>query len=212
MLKLDHLTIIAPSLEAGAAHVRDQLGIDMPTGGKHPLMGTHNLLLRLSNAVFLEVIAVDPTADRPDRPRWFGPDNADAVQSAWDDGRRLRGWVVQASDLDAVLAQHGPTLGRKTRLSRGDRTWLFAVPPDGSLPVDGIAPSAMDWEERGSPAPTMPEFGTSLLSFQIEHPDPGRVSKLYARLGVVNPSEVRKGDQFCYRALINTPTGVNELN
>ncbi|MGE3917639.1 MAG: VOC family protein [Hyphomicrobiaceae bacterium] len=212
MLKLDHLTIIAPSLEVGAAHVRDQLGIDMPVGGKHPLMGTHNLLLRLSNEVFLEVIAVDPTVERPNRPRWFGLDDADAVRSAWEDGRRLRGWVAQTSDLDAMLAQHGSVLGEKTRLSRGDRTWLFAVPPDGSLPVDGIAPSAMDWEERGSPASTMPDFGTNLLSFQIEHPDPDQVTELYERLGVVNPPKVRRGGQFRYRAIIDTPAGARELN
>lgn len=212
MLKLDHLTIIAPSLEIGAAHVRDQVGIDMPVGGKHPLMGTHNLLLRLTNEVFLEVIAVDPTAERPNRPRWFGLDDADAIRSAWDEGRRLRGWVAQTSDLDAVLAQHGSTLGQKTRLSRGDRTWLFSILPDGSLPVDGIAPSAIDWEERGSPASTMPDLGANLLSFQIEHPNPDRVSDLYKRLGVVNPPEVRRGSQFRYRALIDTPAGVRELN
>lgn len=212
MLKLDHLTIIAPSLEAGAAHVRDKLGIDMPVGGKHPLMGTHNLLLRLSNEVFLEVIAVDPTADRPGRPRWFGLDNGDAVRAAWDEGRRLRGWVAQTSDLDAVLAQHGSVLGEKTRLSRGDRTWLFAVPPDGSLPVDGIAPSAMDWEERGSPASTMPDLAVKLLSFQIEHPEPDQVTELYARLGVINPPEVRKGAQLRYRARTGTPAGVKELS
>lgn len=212
MLKLDHITIIAPSLDVGAAHVRDQLGIDMPGGGKHPLMGTHNLLLRLSNEIFLEVIAVDPNAGRPVRPRWFGLDDADAVRSAWDDGRRLRGWVAQTGDLDAVLARHGSMLGEKTRLSRGDRSWLFAVPPDGSLPVDGIAPSAMDWEERGSPASAMPDLGANLLSFQIEHPDPDQVTELYGRLGVVNPPEVRKGNKCRYRALIDTPVGVKELN
>jgi hypothetical protein len=212
MLRLDHLTIIAPSLDAGADHVRDLLGIDMPAGGKHPLMGTHNLLLRLSNEVFLEVIAVDPSAERPDRPRWFGLDDADAVRSAWDDGRRLRSWVAQTGDLDDVLARHGSTLGRKTRLSRDDRSWLFSVPSDGSLPVDGVAPSAIDWEEGGSPASTMPDLGANLLSFQIEHPDPGQVSVLYERLGVIDPPEVRKGSRFRYRAIIDTPAGIKELH
>lgn len=44
MLKLDHLAIIAPSLEVGAEHVYEQLGISIPVGGKHREMGTHNLL------------------------------------------------------------------------------------------------------------------------------------------------------------------------
>lgn len=70
----------------------------------------------------------------------------------------------------------------------------------------------MDWEERGSPASTMPDLGASLLSFRIEHPDPDRVTELYARLGVVNPPQVRRGSRFRYRALVDTPAGVKELN
>lgn len=211
MPKLDHLTIIAPSLEAGAAHVRAQLGVDMPAGGKHPEMGTHNLLLRLGEAVFLEVIAVDPAARRPAGPRWFGLDGSDAVQAAWDDGRRLRGGVAQTGDLDAVLARHGAVLGKKTRITRGDRSWLFAVPADGALPGDGIAPSVMDWGARGSPAPAMADLGAT-LSFHVEHPDPDRVTALYAGLGVVDAPEVRPGAQMRYRAVIRTPGGIKELS
>lgn len=211
MLKLDHLTIIAPSLAAGADHVRDQLGIDMRAGGRHPQMGTHNLLLRLGGEVFLEVIAMDPTAQRPDRPRWFGLDNADAVRIAWMDGRRLRGWVAQTNDLDATLAKHGPLLGQKEYISRGDQSWFFSVPVDGSLPADGIAPSAIDRGERGSSASSMPDLGAHLLSFQIEHPEPDRVRDLYASLGIVNPPEIKRGAQFHYRAVVDTPTGTKEL-
>ena len=211
MLNLDHLTIVAPSLEAGAAYVRAQLDIDMPLGGKHPEMGTHNLVLRLSDEVFMEVIAVDPDAERPKGPRWFGLDNADVVRSAWDDGRRLRGWVVKTDDLDTVLDRHGVLLGKKTRVSRGERSWLFSVPPDGSLPVDGIAPSVVDREGKPGAISALPKLGTNLLSFQIEHPDPDWVRELYATLGVVDPPEVLKGAQVSYRALIETPSGVKEL-
>ncbi|HEX2656226.1 MAG TPA: VOC family protein, partial [Xanthobacteraceae bacterium] len=40
MLRLDHLTIIAPSLAEGVDHVRACLDIEMPFGGAHPQMGT----------------------------------------------------------------------------------------------------------------------------------------------------------------------------
>lgn len=47
MLVLDHLTVIAPSLDVGVKHVHACLGVEMPVGGKHPLMGTCNHLMRI---------------------------------------------------------------------------------------------------------------------------------------------------------------------
>lgn len=211
-IKFDHLTVIAPSLAIGAEHVRAQLGTDMPAGGKHPQMGTHNLLLRLGDDLFLEVIAVDPDAPRPGRPRWFGLDDHHAVQSAWDSGCRLRGWVARTDDFDGVLSCHGDLLGYKTQVSRGGRSWLFSVPADGALPGDGIAPSLIDWGARGSPAPAMPDLGMRLLSFRIEHPEPERVTQLYARLGIVDPPKVQKGAVLRFSATIATPAGPRELS
>ena len=74
MLKLDHLTVIAPSLAEGVAHVRACLDLDVPFGQRHAYMGTHNHLLRLGDAVYLEIVALDPGAPPPGRPRWFGLD------------------------------------------------------------------------------------------------------------------------------------------
>jgi Glyoxalase-like domain len=210
-LNLDHLVIVAPSLEEGAAHVREQIGIDILAGGKHPEMGTHNLLLRLGDGVFLEVIAVDPAAGAPAGPRWFGLDDAGAVLSAWNEGRRLRGWVARTDDLDGVLAHHGALLGRKTPVSRGDRRWFFSVRPDGMFPAGGVAPPVINWGERGCPAPEMPDLGAKLVSFQIEHPDPVWVTEIYKRLNVVNPPQVHKGAEMRYRAMIDTPRGIKEL-
>jgi hypothetical protein len=212
MLTLDHLTVIAPSLALGVAHVRAQLAIDMAAGGRHPEMGTHNRLLRLGDAVFLEVIAVDPAAAMPAGPRWFGLADAAAVRTAWDEGRRLRAWVAQTGDLDAVLARHGALLGAKTAVSRGDRSWSFSVRPDGALPGDGVAPAAIAWGARGSPASGMPDLGARLLSFAIEHPDPPAVRALYEGLALANPPEIRQGARLRYRAVIDTPGGAKELS
>jgi hypothetical protein len=210
-LNLDHLVIVAPSLESGAAHVREQIGIDMQAGGKHPEMGTHNLLLRLGDGVFLEVIAVDPTAVVPVGPRWFGLDDADAVRVAWNEGRRLRGWVARTDDLDAVVSRHGALLGRKTPVSRGNRSWFFSVCPDGLFPAGGVVPPVIGWGERGCPAPEMPDLGARLVSFEIEHPDPAWVTELYERLNVANPPQVSRGAEMRYRATIDTPRGIREL-
>lgn len=207
MLTLDHLVIIAPSLELGTEHVRDRLGLDMAEGGRHPQMGTHNRLLRLGEACYLEVIAVDPDAPAPGRPRWFGLEDGAAVQAAWDRGQRLRAWVASTDDLDAVLARHGALFGDKLAISRGAVSWHSAVLPDGSLPAGGLAPPAIQWGPGGTPAPRMPETGARLRGFEVQHPEPDRVAAFYAELGIADAPHPRLGELIGYRAVIDTPAG-----
>lgn len=184
----------------------------MPYGGAHSEMGTYNHLLRLSEQCFLEVIAIDPAAAAPSAPRWFGLDATEAVRAAWIEGRRLRGWVARTGDIASVEAAHAEILGERRRISRGERSWLFLVPADGSLPLDGVAPSVIDWGERGCPAPAMPQLGADLVSLRLEHPDPDHVRALYRDLGVANPPEVRQGRQIRYEARIATENGIKTLS
>jgi len=58
------------------------LGVTIPFGGVHPLMGTHNHLLRLGAALFLEIIAPDPAAGPLPRPRWFFPRRSETARGA----------------------------------------------------------------------------------------------------------------------------------
>ena len=58
--RLDHITVVAPSLEAGSAYVEAALGVLPGAGRTHPGMATHNLLLALGSAVYLEVISAGP--------------------------------------------------------------------------------------------------------------------------------------------------------
>lgn len=216
MLQLDHITVIAPSLAEGVAHVRSCLEIDVPFGRQHPDMGTHNHLLRLNSdkpgeSVYLEIIAIDAAAPRPPRPRWFGLDDRSAVRQAWDNGLRLRGWVARTDDIDAVLAQNAQLLGSKIRFSSAKGDFLFAIPDDGALPSGGVAPSVIDRLGKPPSVATMFDAGARLQSLIIEHPEPERVTELYAALGIHTPPEVRKGARLRYRALIETPTGLKEL-
>jgi hypothetical protein len=212
MLELDHLTVVAPSLAEGVAHVRACLDIDVPFGQRHRDMATHNHRLRLGESVYLEIIAVDPEAPQPERPRWFGLDDRNAVRKAWDDGFRLRGWVARTNEIDAVLSGREELLGSKTRLTAGDAFFHFAIPADGSLPLGGIAPSVIDRGGRPPPVAAIADFGAILQSLIVEHPDPEKVAELYATLAIDQPPKARKGDVFRYRASIQTPDGVRELS
>ena len=67
--KIDHLVIGAESLIQGVEYVKSCLGVEMPFGGVHVKMGTHNHLMRLGDGIFLEIIAINPEIDPPNRPR-----------------------------------------------------------------------------------------------------------------------------------------------
>lgn len=212
MLYLDHLTIIAPSLAEGVEHVRACLDLDIPYGGTHPEMGTHNHVLRLGEAIYLEVIAIDPSAPPPSGPRWFGLGDLEAVRSYWANGERLRGWVARTDDIDAVLIGHGKLLGNKTRVSRGGRYSHFSLLPNGGLPLGGVLPSVIDRAGRNPPSMTMSDHGARLRDLVLEHPFPAKVTALYEELGIRNPPHVQEGPRARCFATIDTAHGVKTLH
>ena len=211
MLVLDHLVVVAPDLAEGVTHVRRCLDLEMSEGGHHREMGTHNALLRLGEATFLEVITVDPEAPPPQHARWFGLDDAARVRADWDSGRRLRGLVARTDDLDGLLARHSGLLGTAATLTRGALSWRFGLRGDGAWPADGAVPYAMDWGARGNPAPTMPDPGARLRDIMLAHPDPGATQALHAALGLTGPLRVIGGDTLRFSARIATPSGLRIL-
>ncbi|BBK31491.1 glyoxalase-like protein [Stella humosa] len=211
MLKLDHLTVIAPTLAEGVAHVRSCLGLEVPFGQRHAYMGTHNHLLQLGDGVYLEIVAVDPDAAGPGRPRWFGLDDQQAVRADWDAGRRLRGWVAGTDRIDMVLARREGTFGRKVSLPSSDPTFEFSLLDDGSLPLGGAAPSIIDRRGKARAMATMADLGARLRSFSLEHPEADAISALYRELAIERAPSVSHGGGLRYRARIETPGGMREL-
>ena len=149
MLKLDHLTVIAPTLDEGVRHVSQCLGIDVPFGTRHKYMGTHNHRLQLGDLTYLEIVALDPDGMTPDRPRWFGLDSIETVRLDWAEGRRLRGWVASTPDINGEMRKHKGIFGERVALPFAKPEFDFSIPPDGSLPLDGAVPSLID--HRGVP-------------------------------------------------------------
>ena len=212
MLKLDHLTVIAPTLPEGVAHVRACLDLDVPFGQRHGYMGTHNHLLQLGGTIYLEIIALDPDGQAPACPRWFGLDNTKAVITDWDAGRRLRGWVARTDALDAVLAGRENIFGRKVALPWMNSAFDFALPNDGSLPLDGALPSIIDRRGRSRSMENIADLGARLVSFSLQHPDAKPLSHCYRKLNVDRPPDILQGSDLRYCAQIETPAGIRELS
>lgn len=183
---IDHITITAPDLISGAAYVKRVLGVEPQAGGEHARMGTHNMFVRLGPELFLEVIAPNPNATRPARPRWFALDTLMPVSQP-----RLSNWVVRTTDIQAAIGQTQENLGNIEAMSRGGNHWLITIPEDGSLPLQGIAPALIEWHTVAHPATGMHDQAMSLLKLELLHPDTTRVSQLMQKLKVEGNIEIK---------------------
>lgn len=204
-LTLDHIAVAAASVAEGVAHVEAALGVAMAAGGKHREMGTHNHVLRLGAALFLEVIAIDPEAPLPARARWFDLDRFGAAPP------RLATWIARTGDLDAALAAAPPASGPPIRVSRGELTWHISVPEDGSLPFDGAYPTLIEWPPGPHPASRMPDLGCSLERLKIAHPDAEAIRKYLDPAFGDARVDIETGPQTRLTARIATPHGVRTL-
>lgn len=207
---IDHLTVTAPTLAAGASFVCGALGVSLQPGGEHPRMGTHNLLLRLGESLFLEVIAANPQAPSPMRPRWFGLDDVHASSAP-----SLSAWVARCADIHASTAACSEALGEIEPMSRGAIDWLITIPMDGRMPVDGIAPALIEWHSPLHPATGLADVGLSLVALEILHPEPARVSRLLRSLNLQGPVTVKPlagAAPPCLLAHIQTSQGLKVLS
>jgi catechol 2,3-dioxygenase-like lactoylglutathione lyase family enzyme len=208
--RIDHIVITAPSLQVGGAFVERILGVRPQRGGEHPRMGTHNLLLRLGDSAFLEVIAVNPEAPPPTRPRWFGLDERDRNAPP-----RLAAWVAQTDDIHRAVALASEPIGEIEEATRGTLNWLITIPRDGRLVLDGVAPFLIQWATGHSPASALPDAGCSLVKLEAFHPDASRITTLFEHLKIEPAVEVRPaaaGVRGYLAAHILTPHGVRILS
>jgi hypothetical protein len=201
MWKLDHLVVAAERLDEGAAAVEAALGVRLAQGGEHPLMGTHNRLLSLGEGLYLEVIAVNPSAPAPapERPRWFDLDG-------YSGRPRLTNWVARCENLKQALALSPPGAGEIHDLARGDYRWKMAIPADGRLPFGGAFPGLIEWQGP-HPAAQLPDAGCRLSRLVVIHPEAGALrSALGGRLDDPRLA-VEDGPEAALRAEIDTPEG-----
>ncbi len=210
----DHIAIGCASLDDGAAWARTAFGVGLPVGGRHPRMGTHNLLTAVGPASFLELIAIDPEAAPPGRPRWF---NLDAETAALAAGPRTLTWVVGTPNLEDSLAAAraaGFDLGRATEITRGDLAWLISVRDDGALPERGTLPVLIQWpSEIAHPATRMRDLGLRIDHLRLDHPDPTWLEAALGHLGVgaVVDLEIDRRPIAAVQAAVRRPDGAQVM-
>jgi hypothetical protein len=154
--RVDHLVIVADTLEQGAHWCETTLGAMPVAGGRHALMSTHNRLLAITGERFpntyLEIMAIDPDAPAPGRPRWFGMDEP-ALQAAVRESPRLVHMVARTTMIEMVrwgLINCGLNPGVPIAAERdtpgGLLKWRITVRDDGLPESGGALPTLIEWQ------------------------------------------------------------------
>jgi hypothetical protein len=178
---VDHLVWGGRILDEEVARFEALLGVRATPGGRHPVEGTHNALIRLGPDVYLELIAPDPDHPAPSTPRWFTLDTLRVP--------RLVTWAARASDLEiraAAARRAGILLGAvrhgERRQSDGEVLSWRLTDPDLRV-GDGLVPFLIDWGSSRHPAESAPS-GVKLEGLRAEHPDPAAIARMLRALGV----------------------------
>jgi hypothetical protein len=214
-LEVDHLVVGVATLEQGVAWCEATLGVVPAPGGRHPLMGTYNRLLAIGGTAFpqayLEIIAVDPDAPPPARPRWFGLDEA-AVRQRLAAAPQLLHWVARTNDLDGDLqasralgVDPGPVVAAQRETPAGTLRWRLTIPDDGHPRADGAWPTLIAWEGP-HPSATLPPSGITLRALRLG----GLPAGVAGWIG--RAAEVVAGEATALAATLETPRGVVVLD
>ena len=179
-MELDHLIVAARTLDEGAAWIEERVGVAPVPGGKHASMGTHNRLLGLGQRVYLEVIAIDPDAPAPARPRWFELDTPQ-MRERLAQGPALIHWVMRTGAIEEDVRRCPEPL-EILSLARGDYRWRIGVAADGRIPCRGRCATLIQWEGNRHPADNLPDSGCRLVELDTSAALPK--ARIATRLGI----------------------------
>jgi hypothetical protein len=204
---LDHLVVAASSLDDGVRWCESVLGVTPGPGGAHPLMGTHNRLLRVDGPGFerayLEIIAVDPGATPTRAPglrRWFDLDDPTLIKRLAKEGPQLCHWVARTSDVQAARAalyplgiERGPVLSASRMTEEGLLEWQITVRDDGHRLFGGVLPTLIQWGAV-HPVAQMPPSGVRLQALRLQHPQATPLSQALGGMGMVKGQPISVGE------------------
>lgn len=217
---LDHLVVMADTLEAGAAWCERVLGVPAAPGGRHAQFGTHNRVLAIGSAAcplaYLEIIARDPEAVEPGdglrRRRWFDMDDARLRARIRAHGPHLIHWVARVPDVEAAAAQwaglgidRGEVLDASRMTPHGVLRWRITVRSDGQRLMGGCLPTLIQWDAV-HPASTMPASGVALAGLRLVHPQAALLRRALDAVGLPRV-EVEAAPTAGLYAELHTPRG-----
>jgi len=179
--RIDHVVIGAANLIAGTHYLETKLNTKLSPGGEHKVMSTHNKLLKLQSSMYLEVIANNPNADAPSRPRWFSLDESNIKEKIKNTPRALC-WVLEVANLEDTVKQCGYNPGEILQLSRDDLTWKVTIPSDGKLIENGVLPILIEWSNDQHPSKKLNNSNISLNKLALFHPEPNKIQKIISNL------------------------------
>jgi hypothetical protein len=200
--QVDHLVVLAKTLEQGVHWCEATLGITPGPGGEHSQFGTHNRLFKIATPsyplAYLEIIAIDPLGKGPaNGKRWFDMDEA-ALQAAVAAEPRLLHFVANTDDIQTARIalksqglERGPAVHAKRHTRKGVLQWQITVRDDGQRLFNGALPSLIQWGKaedaeplRLHPRNSLPRSGVSLQSVTISHPSADKLAAAYAAIGL----------------------------
>ena len=174
---IDHLILASPSLEEGNQYISKLLGIKPVKGGKHVGFGTHNTLLGLGDATYLEIIAPDPEQDTP-------PDTW--IPAHLSTKPRLIGWAIATSKMEQLVELHKDWFGELRLMSRKKPdgsiiSWKMTLPRFDLF--DGMIPFLIDWSPSSHPSKTLPQAGV-IHSYELAHPQADQINSIFDQLEI----------------------------
>ena len=201
---IDHLVVVASSLEQGVQWCEATLGITPAPGGEHAQFGTHNRLFKIATpaypVAYFEIIAIQPGAKGPANPnakRWFDMDDA-ALRAAVAKAPQLVHFVANTDDMTAARTalkkqgiEPGPALPASRHSRKGVLQWQITVREDGHRLFDGTLPSLIQWGKldeaepmRLHPRNSLPRSGVTLQSVAVSHPTAAKLVAAYEAIGL----------------------------
>lgn len=227
--QIDHLVVMASTLDAGVAWCEATLGITPAAGGEHEKYGTHNRLFKIASPkhplAYFEIIAINPdaaTGKRSNVARWFDMDNK-ALQKAVAQEPRLITFVASTDDIKAARhalriqeIERGQIVHASRKSNKGTLNWQITVREDGERLFNGCLPTLIQWGKpdateplRLHPRNSLPRSGVTLQSMAISHPSGPKLQAAYEAIGLQGIS-IETGPANI-TASLQTPKGLVQL-